>query len=190
MPKLEVLNHTDKEITNFLNRVSEINLKNSHYLLILIGPYQSGKNHLINRLQKKIGEFVEIDLSAVITQDEEESFKNIDELFTMISKTDKNIRFNNGDVLAGQYTGYSYSSVRYATPQERYLLDKINGSEKFCVLSLAEPEALDKRLEGFAQAAIRFDKPKSLFAKLIWKIRQIRIQGHTFVSIRPLSSAK
>lgn len=190
MPMLEVLNHTDKEITNFLDRVSEINLKRSHYLLILIGPYQSGKNRLMNRLQKKIGGFIEIDLSAVITQDETESYKNIEELFTMISKTDKNILFNNGDVLAGQYTGYTYSSVRYATPQERFLLNKINGSEKFCILNLTEHEALDKRLERFAQAAIRFDNPRSFLAKLIWKIRRIKIQGHTFVSNRPLSTAK
>ena len=190
MSKLEVLYHTDKEISNFLDRVSIINLKNSHYLLILIGPYQSGKNNLLNRLQKKIGNFVEIDLSAVITQDEESSFKKIDELFIMISKTDKNILFNNGDVLTGQYTGYTYSSVRYATPQERYLLDKINGSEKFCALSLTEPAALDKRLENFAQAVVRFDKPKSLLARLIWNISRIKIQGHTFLSNRPLSTAK
>lgn len=189
-PNFEVFDHSDKEITNFLDRVSEINLDRSHYMLILIGPYKPGKKKLQNRLQKKLGEFIEIDLSSVITQNEEESYKNIDELFTMISKTDKNLLFNNGDVLAGQYTGYTYSSTRYATPQEKYFLNNINGCEKFCVLNLDEPEAIDKRLEQFAQAAIRFDNPKSFLANLIWKIKQFKLQGHTFVSKRPLSSAK
>ncbi len=190
MPNFEVFNHNDKEIKHLLNTISEINLDRSHYLLIMVGPYKAGKKNLLKRLQNKIGEFIEIDLSTVIKQNEEESYKNIDELFEMISKTDKNILFNNGDVLAGQYTGYTYSSVRYATPQERYLLNKISGSEKFCVLSLEEPQAIDKRLEQFAQAAIRFDKPKSILGKLFWNIKQIKIQGHTFVSKRPLSSAK
>ncbi|MEX0945055.1 MAG: AAA family ATPase [Balneolaceae bacterium] len=189
MPRLEVLKHNDKEITGFLDRVSQINLDRSHYLIIFIGAYQAGKTNLIKRLQKKIGEFIEIDLSTVISQNEEESYKNIDELFSVIAKSDKNILFNHGDVLAGQYTGYTYSSVRYATPQEKYFLKKITGSERFYVLNLKETAAIDKTLERFAQTSIQFDQPASFLGLLFWKIRQIKLQGHTFASKRPTLTA-
>lgn len=96
--------------------------------------------------------------------------------------------FKNGEVLTGQYTGYTYSTVRYATPQEKYLISKMKGSEKFYVLELMETEAIDKTLERFAQSAIEFKAPASFIGKLLWKLTQIKIHGHTFPSKRPSST--
>lgn len=185
--KLEVYNHSDKEITRFLEKVSQINLDRSHYLLLFVGKYKSGKKSMLNRLQKKVGPFAEIDLEQVITLNEKESYANIDKIFSSIPSSTKNILFKNGEVLTGQYTGFTYSNVRYATPQERYLIKKMKGSEKLYVLELQESEAIDKTLERFAQAAIEFEAPGSFVGKLLWKITQIKIQGHTFPSSRPAS---
>jgi hypothetical protein len=186
--KLEVYNHGDKEITRFLEKISQINLDRSHYLLLFIGKYKSGKKSMLNRLRKKVGDFAEIDLENVISPNEEESYAKIDKIFSSLPSTTKNILFKNGEALTGQYTGYTYSTVRYATPQERYLINKMKGSEKFYVLELNESEAVDKTMERFAQAAIEFEAPGSFFGKLLWRITQIKINGHTFPSNRPSSS--
>lgn len=187
--KLEVYNHSDKEISRFLEKVSQINLERSHYLLLFVGKFKSGKKSMLNRLQKKVGDFAEIDLETVITPNEEESIANIDKVFASIPSSTKNILFKNGEALTGQYTGYTYSTVRYATPQEKYLLRKMKGSEKLYVLELKETEAIDKTLERFAQSAIEFEAPGSFIGKLLWRVTQIKINGHTFPSRRPTSSA-
>lgn len=185
MPRLEVLKHNDKEITGFLDRVSQINLDRSHYLIIFIGAYQAGKTNLIKRLQKKIGEFIEIDLSTVISQNEEESYKNIDELFSVIAKSDKNILFNHGDVLAGQYTGYTYSSVRYATPQEKYFLKKIQKLEKIILLDILDEDNVDKTLERNSHFTLSFNKPTSILKRFTWSLGNYSFHGHQIVSKRP-----
>lgn len=187
--KLEVYDHSDKLITRFLEKISQINLDRSHYLLLFVGKFKSGKKSMLNKLQKKVGGFAEIDLENVITQNEEETYAKIDKVFSSIPSSTKNIIFKNGEVLTGQYTGYTYSTVRYATPQEKYLINKMKGSEKFYVLELKESEAIDKTLGRFAQAAIKFEAPASFIGKLFWKLTQIKINGHTFPSKRPSSSA-
>lgn len=186
--KLEVYNHSDNQIDRFLEKISQINLDRSHYLLLFVGKYKSGKKSMLNRLQKKVGSFAEIDLANVITPNEDETFAKIDKIFSSIPSSTKNILFKNGEVLTGQYTGFTYSSVRYATPQERYLISKMKGSEKFYVLELKETEAIDKTLERFAQSAIKFEAPASFIGKLFWKLTQIKINGHTFPSKRPSST--
>lgn len=186
--KLEIYNHSDNQINRFLEKISQINLDRSHYLLLFVGKYKSGKKSMLNRLQKKVGEFTEIDLQSVITTNEEETYASIDKVFSSIPSSTKNILFKNGEVLTGQYTGYTYSTVRYATPQEKYLINKMKGSEKFYVLELKEIEAIDKTLERFAQSAIEFEAPASFIGKLFWKLTQIKINGHTFPSKRPTST--
>lgn len=186
--KLEVYNHSDKQINGFLEKISKINLDRSHYLLLFVGKYKSGKKSMLNKLQKKVGEFAEIDLQNVITPNEAETYTNIDKLFSSIPSSTKNILFKNGEALTGQYTGYTYSTVRYATPQEKYLISKMKGSERFYVLELKETEAIDKTLERFAQSAITFGAPSSFIGKLFWKLTQIKFNGHTFPSKRPSSS--
>lgn len=183
--KLEVYHHSDKELSRFLDKITQINLDKSHYLLLFVGKYQSAKKSMLSRIEKKIGDFIVVDLEQMITPNEDESYSNIDKLFSSLSASNKNILFKNGEALTGQYTGYTYSTVRYATPQEKYLLKKIAGSEKYYVLELKEAEGIDKTLERFAQAAIEFDAPVSWVGRLFWRLTQIKINGHTFPSKRP-----
>lgn len=178
---LRTLSHKDKEIKNFLDELGEINLESSHYLLLLAGPNSSAKKSFLSRLENQIGSVKEISLRGIITQNEDEAYKNVDEMFKYIGETEKNLLLRHGDVLAGEYTGFTYSSVRYATPQEKYLLKKIINSEKFIVIDLHDVDNIDKTLERFAQAAVMFDEADSLFGKL----KRIKIHGHTFTNKRP-----
>lgn len=182
--RINIFKSNSGDLKNFTDNPGSLNLESSYYLLILAGRYKAGKTRFLKKLKEKIGEFETINLRDVISSDEEASYKNIDEMFKYIGETEKNIYFQNGDCLAGEYTGYTNSSVRYATPQEKYLLKKIIGSERFYVIELADTENIDKTLERIAQTAIIFDEADSFFGKLFWKLRQITVNGHTFTNKR------
>ncbi len=186
--RITIIKSNSGELSDFLNKVGSLNLESSYYLMIIVGKYKAGKNRVLKRLEKKAGEFEALDLRNVISSNEEESYKKIDEMFKYIGETEKNILLQNGDCLAGEYTGFTYSSVRYATPQERYLLKKIIGSERFFVLDILDPENIDKSLERVAQTAVLFDEADSLFGKLLWKMKQVKVHGHTFSNKRPVVS--
>ena len=182
---IETFSFSDKRTTSLLSDLDELNLESSHYLLLLVGIYEAGKKNILTKLQKKRGTFKEIDIREMISMNEQESYKKIDRVFDSIGENDKNILFRNGDALAGEYTGFTYSSVRYATPQEKYLLKKIRHTERFYVIDMKEYENIDKTLQRYAQVAILFDKPNSFLGGLFWKLRQIKVNGHTFANKRP-----
>lgn len=176
------------EISSYIDSLGEIDIKNTFNLLILSGPYRSAKETFKKRVEKKIGTLTELDLRTLIFNDEEKSFGKIDAFFEQISETDNRFILRNGDVLAGEYTGHTYSTVRYATPQEKYLLKKMNASNGFYVIDILEYENIDKTLERNSQNIVRFDQPHSFMGKLIWKLKQVSLNGHTFANKRrPLS---
>lgn len=173
------------DLSSFIKGLDEIDLDSSYYLLLVVGRLQAEKNRFLKRVEEKTGSFQEFDLRDVISQNEADSYSKIDDLFSYIGETEKNIIFRNGDCLAGEYTGFTYSSVRYATPQEKHLLKKIVGSERFFVIDLQERENIDKTLQRFAQAAAIFDEADAFFGKLLGRLKQITVHGHTFANKRP-----
>lgn len=183
--KMNILQYNSGDLKNHIKTLSSLNLEASYYLLILAGPFKKGKQRFLIELKEHVGEFQRIDLREIISANEDESFKKIDKLFTFIGETEKNILFENGDCLAGEYTGFTYSSVRYATPQEKYLLKKIIGSERFFVMDLTDPENIDKTMERISQTAVFFDEADSFFGKILWRLKQIKVNGHTFSNKRP-----
>lgn len=186
--RIRKIDFSSDNVTGFINTLDEVDLDASFYLLLLAGPYKAGKKTVLSQIKKKLGEFKEIDLREIIALDEEKCFRNIDELFDYIGETEKNLLFRHGDALAGEYTGFTYSSTRYATPQEKYLLKKINGCEKFVIIDLDDVENIDKTLERFAQTAILFNGPAFFPARLLWKLKQIKVNGHRFSNKRPKSA--
>ncbi|TVQ68098.1 MAG: hypothetical protein EA360_00705 [Balneolaceae bacterium] len=180
-----IFNSVNKtQMAGLLDRLSQIDLTSSHYMMVLAGPNQALKNEFLKNISALLGDFSEIDLRSIISIDEEESKRKTDSFFKAISKSERNILLRNGDVLAGEYTGFTYSNVRYATPQEKYLLKRIKGSEKFFILDLKETENIDMTLRRFAQSAILFTAPTSLLGRLFWALKSIRLNGHTFINKR------
>lgn len=179
------ISHTDEKVSSLINKLDDVKLESSYYLMLLVGSYKSGRKSILSRVEKKIGSFKEIDLRDVILLNEDACFKKIDELFSQIGETEKNLLFKHGDALAGEYTGFTYSSTRYATPQEKYLLKKIKNSEKFVIIELEDLENIDKTLERYSQTVIICDKPSSAMGKFLWKLKQVKVHGHTFSNKRP-----
>lgn len=181
--------YSSSEISSYIDSLGEVEPGKAFYLLILSGPYRAAKETFEKRVENKVGELIEINLRTLIFNDEIESFKKIDAFFEQISDSEKRFILRNGDVLAGEYTGHTYSTVRYATPQEKYLLNKMKESNCFFVLDILEYENIDKTLQRNAENIIRFDQPHSFMGKLIWKLKQITLNGHTFANKRePLAN--
>lgn len=155
------------------------------YFLVMVGPYKAGKENLLERISKISGKPYRIDLRDVISANEEESFKHIDTLFDELPTEEKTILLENGDVISGEYTGYTYSKQRYATPQERYLLNKISQTQKVVILDLIDASNLTNTMKRQANKAIEFEGPASGLGKLFWRLKQIRLHGHTFDNKRP-----
>jgi hypothetical protein len=183
---LERYPYNSSNIDSLIDKLSDVRVDGSYYLLVLAGKYTKGKNAFLSKLSKKAGEISSVDLRSVISTNEEDAYRNLDRLFTSMDDTQKVVHLEHGDVLSGEYTGFTYSSVRYATPQEKYLLNKIQQSEKVVILDLIDKANITKSLERKAQAAIDFDEPASGLGKLFWKLKQIRLNGHTFENKRPL----
>ena len=176
--------YSSKEISSYVDSLGEVEAGKEFYLLVLSGPYRAAKKSFEERVEKKVGSFTEVDLRTLIFNDEQKSFKRIDSFFDQLSDSDHRLILRNGDVLAGEYTGHTYSTVRYATPQEKYLLSKLKKSNRFIVIDIIEYENIDKTLERHSKNVIRFDKPHSFMGNLLWKLKQISLNGHTFANKR------
>jgi hypothetical protein len=177
--------YNSKETEAIINKLDTIRVDGSYYLLILAGRNTKARQAFLSKLSKKTGEISSVDLRSIISTNEEESYANIDKLFNSLDDSHKTILLEYGDVLSGEYTGYTYSTVRYATPQEKYLLKKIQKSEKVVLIELTDKANITKTLERIAQVTIEFDAPDSGLGKLFWKLKQVRLNGHTFENKRP-----
>jgi len=176
--------YSSSEISPYIDSLNEAEPGKEFYLLVLSGPYHAAKKSFEKQMEKRVGLLAEVDLRTLISNDEDESLKRIDAFFEQNSESDKRFILRNGDVLAGEYTGHTYSTVRYATPQEKYLLKKMKESKGFFVIDILEYENIDKTLQRNTKNIIRFDQPHSFMGKLIWKLKQVSLNGHTFANKR------
>lgn len=179
--------HNSEHVQAIIDKLSSVNVKGSYFLLVLAGKYNKGKKQLLKEITDQTGELSTVDMREIISTDEEETYQKIEKLFASMSKDDKYVLFENCDVLSGEYTGFTYSTVRYATPQEKFLLNKIKSSEKVIIMDIQDHANVNSTLNRLAQNVITFGGPTGMFGKLQWKLQNIRIQGHTFENKRPLN---
>lgn len=174
--------HTSDKVDEILNAFKS---DPSGSIVVLAGKNRADKKSLISKLQKSGAEIKEIDLRNIVSTVEEETYENIEELFNSFNGGEI-VYLKNGDVLSGEYTGNTYSFRRYATPQEKYLLNKIVNSKSGFVLDLLDEANVNNLLERKSKAIIEFKAPKSGLSRLFWKLKQIGVHGHTFENKRPL----
>lgn len=182
--QIQRISFKDREVIDILNTIIEIKSSSKGYLLVLAGKYKKGKDDFISDLSNRIGEINSVDMRSIISSNEEESYERIEKLFSSLSERDRVLFLENYDVLSGEYTGFTYSNVRYATPQEKFLLKKLKDSKRIVIVGLVDKAGIHSMLQRYAQAVIEFDEPSSAIGKFFWKLKQIRIQGHTFENKR------
>lgn len=179
--------HHDNEIDSLFQKLKEINLEGSYYLILLTGPYKKEKKNFINKLASKTDRNITfIDTRDIVTMNEKETEKKIDSLFENLSDEKDILFFSNGDRLGGAYTGFTYSKTKYATPQGRYLLGKLGNIRRIVVIDIEEEDNVDKTLSRFSHVQIRFQKPVSFFKRLTWKLGNVDFHGHSITSERPV----
>ncbi|MCC5914489.1 MAG: hypothetical protein JJU46_08960 [Balneolaceae bacterium] len=183
--------NSDKEITYPGKEAESVieqaaGAKGKGAFLILAGRNRSAMSDFVSKVEKKTGSLHKVDLREVVSTHEEETYANLDKLFEELAGEDKTILLMNGDVLSGEYTGFTYSTQRYATPQQKYLQKRITESGKVVLLELKDDANVTNSFLRKSMSVIRFPVPQSGFSKLIWKLKQIRVHGHTFENRRPL----
>lgn len=177
---LQTLKHSDKEISSFLEKLSKLNLDSSYYLTIIAGGDKRAKKSFLKEIKDQAGgELKEIDLRDVISTELDKSKEEIDRMFEALGSASY-VWLENGDQLGGVYTGFSYSVRRYATPQERYLIEKIAKSEKRFFIDLEDIHTVNNLMRRHAQTLITFEHSSSFIGKL----KQITLNGSSFASNR------
>lgn len=157
-----------------------------HSLIVFAGPFTTNRNAALDELKREIlGEAVEIDLAGVITPYEEESYKRLDECIEAIEKDAPMVVFKNAEQLNGAYTSFSESTVKYATPQEKYFLKRLKEIHAPVVLEFKDFDQLDRTVERTADAVIGFKAPSSFIEQMVWKLQNIHVHGSRFLSLRP-----
>lgn len=186
---MNTIDHNDPKLNEYINELKNLNVDGSYYLMLLVGPYRKGKTRFLDNFGFELGKGIKrIDLREIVELNEELTFRNIDRMINELSEEDRIIWFTHGDRLCGAYTGYTQSKVRYATPQERYLLRSIERIEKMLILDINEPHNVDNTLERYAQTSIRFDGPNTMLRKFGWYLSQVGVHGNKITSMRPESS--
>ncbi|MAO64882.1 MAG: hypothetical protein CL666_07760 [Balneola sp.] len=157
-----------------------------HMLIVFAGAFDSNRNAAVDELKREIiGEPVEIDLTEIVTPYEEESYAQIDAHLNDIPSDSSLVIFRNAEQLNGVYTAFSASITKYATPQEKYLLNKIKDINCPVLLEFNDLDQLDRTVTRTADSVVLFNPPSSLLESIAWKIKNLHVHGSRFLSPRP-----
>jgi len=160
--------------------------ENQHMLIVIAGDFTTDRKTSIDEMKREVlGDAIEIDLADVITPYEQESYDRLNQVLGDISEDAPLIIFKNAELLNGEYTGFTSSVVKYATPQEKHFLKQIKAINTPVVLELKNQDHLDMTIRRVADAVIICKAPTSLIEKLVWKIQNVHVHGSRFLSPRP-----
>jgi len=181
----------DSSFQKLTNRLTqEINNK-GHHLCLFLGLYEPNKKVALDQLSDKLGRKVTvIDTEKIVSKIESETFENLDAVFEDLHHSKDIIYFKNGDKLCGTYTGYSHSRVKYATPQERYFMNKVKDFEGLVVVDISEFTDADKTLRRAAQSIVTFTLPKSTLKRFFWHLKHYSFNGYDLKTNRPEAYGK
>ncbi|WP_018126382.1 hypothetical protein [Balneola vulgaris] len=163
------------------------NNPNQKRTIVLAGNFKENRTYALSQFQSEtLSEVHEISLASYITKFEDESYEQIDALFEELQKVNGLIVFKDAEQLCGVYTGHTYSVVKYATPQEKYFIQKLKQLKNPAILEFNNEQHLDKAIIREADAVIRFPVPSSLLERIFFAITQFRINGSNLPSQRPV----
>jgi hypothetical protein len=130
-------------------------------------------------------EIYSVDANDLIIQKESECKENIDELFDEFDPEKYLLHLKNGSRFSGVYIGHTLSRVKYATPQERYFLKKMQQKGGFYVIEIDASDDAVSTLKRAAQSIINFPAPKSGLKKMLWNLKQVSLHGSHLKNDRP-----
>lgn len=184
--KLKNLTVSDDAFDEFVETLAKKNQEPTHHLSLFLGVFLPDKKEALKKISESTDLSVQtIDFNDIVSRSEEETSQNLDEVFEKYRSSNSILYFQNGDKLCGAYTGFTHSRVKYATPQERYFLKKVQEYEGVVIVDITEYTAADKTLRRAAGSVISFPLPDSLIKRFFWHLKNYTFHGFQLRSKRP-----
>lgn len=176
----------DDRFDQFIDTLVKTSKDPSHHLSLFLGVFLPDKKQALDKISSSTGLTVEsIDFNDVVSRSEEETVKNLDEVFDTHQSNNSILYFKNGDKLCGAYTGFTHSRVKYATPQERYFLKKVQEYRGIVIVDITQYTAADKTLRRAAGSIVSFPLPSSKMKRFFWHLKNYTLHGFELRSKRP-----
>lgn len=151
----------------------------TYNLLTFVGDYEPNKIHAVEDISKRLKQSVKsIDISNIITDHLKETYNNIDEFFDKAKPHSELLYIERGEYFCGMFTGHTLSKVRYATPQERYFLRKLDNYDGLVIISVNDYDYIDESLMRTSDAVVEFPLPDSFLKRLAWKTKTYTFHGY------------
>jgi len=180
------VSYNDSSFQKLVDHLVEQKGKKGHHLCLFLGVYEPNKKVALKQIASKLGrEVTTINTDEIVSKIESETFERLDELFEKLDKTEDILYFKNGDKLCGAYTGYSHSRVKYATPQERYFMKRVQEFEGLVIVDISEFTDADKTLRRAAQSIVSFTLPDSTLKRFFWHLKHYSLNGYDLKTKRP-----
>jgi hypothetical protein len=163
--------------------------EDSYHLCLFVGKTDGNKSDALQRIAENSSlDIAEVDANTIISKIESETIKKIDQVFENHMPADALLYLRNAGRLCGAYTGYTHSRVKYATPQERYFLKKLQKKGGLYVIDIDTETDADTTIRRAAQSIVNFKTPQTFFKRILWKLRrQVTVHGYEIKTDRPES---
>ncbi|MBO6621037.1 MAG: hypothetical protein JJ892_03605 [Balneola sp.] len=156
-------------------------------VIVFAGNFAENRKYALSQFETEVmGDSIHVSLEDHISGSETETYKKLDQLFERLSSISSLIIFKNAEQLCGVYVGHTYSVVKYATPQEKYFINKLKELNCSCIIEFENENHLDKAIERVADAIVRFRVPSSIIEKVFFWLSQVRVNGSNLPSRRPV----
>lgn len=171
----ELVSHLTKEIDS-----------PGHHLCLFLGVYTPNKQEALDKMSSELKREIRIvDTDDLVTRIESETFANIENFFEGLDESNVILYFKNANKLCGVYTGNSHSRVKYATPEERLFLKKVQDFNGLVIVDIEEYIDADKTLRRAAQSIVSFPLPDSKIKRFFWHLRNYTLHGCELKTKRP-----
>jgi len=178
----------DSSFDNLVDHLTTEIDKQAHHLCLFLGLYKPNKKKAVEKLATKLDRNVQyVDTSELVTRIESETIDNLNNFFAGLNQSDDILYFRNGDKLCGAYTGNSRSRIKYATPEERYFLKKVQAFNGLVIVDIEEFTDADKTLRRAAHSIVSFTLPDSTISRFFWHLKNYTFHGCELKTKRPES---
>jgi hypothetical protein len=171
---------------DLLNHLKTLPNEESYHLSLFIGKRQQQKEDALKQMAEAAGRDIhEMDANEIISRAETGTIANLDYAFKKYDAENTILYLKNGSRLCGVYTGYTNSKVKYATPQERYFLKKIQETNGVFVIDIETTTDADTTIRRAAQSIVDFPPSQSMLKKLLRKLKGVSVHGYQIKTKRP-----
>lgn len=155
------------------------------YLSVFTGPYHPDKVEAAREVAQTTGrEFHPFDAAQIVHNSEADTLQTIEDIFKKYQGEQSLFYFANGENLFGIYTGYTFSRVKYATPEERHLMRLIESYNSWTIIGVESEEEADLMLKRKAHQIVNFPLPSSPLKRMRFKLGRYTFHGYETPSKR------